>query len=139
MADDPAIRQQRQTMAVRDVRFRITGQIVPWPGHEHCQKCFDEQFIRRASNGKCFMQPYLGCREFVAFFKYLPPGENRRPAVDWSADLGIMVYDIFDLSKAGRNTSKPFVSLFHAKVEHGVLEVPGWFDHRVLKPDRGAD
>jgi CRISPR-associated protein Cas5d len=135
MADDPDVRQQRQTMALRDVRFRITGQIVPWPGHERNQKAYDEQFIRRASHGKCFMQPYLGCREFVAFFRYLPPREYRRPPFDWSADLGMMVYDVFDLSAPGRNTSRPSVSLFHAKVEHGVLEVPGWHDARVLKSE----
>lgn len=135
MADDPTVRQQRQTMALRDVRFRLTGQIVPWPGHEGKQKAFDEQFVRRATHGKCAWQPYLGCREFVAFFKYLPPGEDRRPPVDWSQDVGMMVYDVFDQSRPGRNTDKPFVSLFRAKVEHGVLDVPGWHDPRVLKPE----
>lgn len=140
MADDSEVRQQRQTMALRDVRFRLTGQIVPWPGHEAKQKAFDEQFVRRASAGKCFMQPYLGCREFVAFFRYIPPEhlaaeQSRRPPFDWSHDLGMMVYDVFDLSAPGRNTSRPFVSLFHAKVESGVLDVPGWHDPRVLKPE----
>jgi CRISPR-associated protein Cas5d len=135
MADDAAVRQQRQTMALRDVRFRIFGRIVPWPGQEANQRSFDKQFIRRASHGKCFMQPYLGCREFVAFFKYLPPDEPCGAAFDWSADLGMMVYDVFDHSAPGRSTSRPFVSLFHAKVEHGVLEVPGWHDPRVLKPE----
>jgi CRISPR-associated protein Cas5d len=84
------------------------------------------------------MQPYLGCREFVAFFKYLAPDELRCAAFDWSSDLGMMVYDVFDLSAPGRNTSRPFVSLFHAKVEHGVLGVPGWRDPRVLKPEGSA-
>ena len=135
MADDPDVRQQRQTMALRDVRFRLTGQIVPWPGHEGKQSAFDGQFIRRATHGKCVWQPYLGCREFVAFFRYLPPGEERRPPVEWSQDLGMMVYDVFDLSTPGRNFSRPFVSLFHAKVLHGVLDVPGWHDPRVLKPE----
>lgn len=139
MADDPAVRQQRQTMALRDVRFRITGRILPWPAHEHKQKALDEQFVRRASQGKCFMQPCLGCREFVAFFKYLAPDGPRCAPVDWSQDLGMMVYDVFDLSTPGRNTSRPFVSLFHAKVQHGVLDVPGWHDPRVLKPDGRAD
>jgi len=135
MADDSAVRQQRQTMALRDVRFRLTGLIVPWPGQEKNQRAFDDQFLRRASNGKCFMQPYLGCREFVAFFKYVPPGEARPTPVDWSADIGLMVYDTFDLSAPGRNTSRSFVSLFHARVERGVLDVPPWHDPRVLKPE----
>jgi CRISPR-associated protein Cas5d len=135
MADDSSIRQQRQTMALRDVRFRITGRIVPWQGHERDQQSFDKQFVRRASHGKCFMQPYLGCREFVAFFKYLPSGETRSATLDWSADIGMMIYDVFNLSVPGRNFHRPFVSLFHAVVKHGVLCVPGWHDPRVLKPE----
>jgi CRISPR-associated protein Cas5d len=133
------IRQQRQTMALRDVRFRVTGRIVPWPGHESKQKSLDEQFIRRASHGKCFHQPYLGCREFVAFYRYLQPREDRPSPCDWSSDIGLMVYDVFDLSKPGRRyPTKPFVSLFHAKVEHGVVDVPAWDDPRVLRPEWGA-
>jgi CRISPR-associated protein Cas5d len=138
MADDPSVRQQRQTMALRNVRFRVTGQIVPWSGLSSKQKSLDEQFVRRASHGKCFQQPYLGCREFVAFYRYLPPGMNYPVPCDWSSDLGLMVYDVFDLSTPGRNTSRPFVSLFHAKVDHGRLQVPNWDDPRVLKPDRRA-
>jgi CRISPR-associated protein Cas5d len=88
-------------------------------------------------------QPYLGQREFVAFFKYLPPGEDRPAPIDYSTDLGMMTYDIFDLSRPGRNTDKPFISLFHARIEHGVLNVPGWEEldkdgkPLVLKPERG--
>lgn len=138
MADDSEVRQQRQTMALRDVRFRVTAAIIPWRGHESKQRSLDEQFVRRASHGKCFHQPYLGCREFIAFYRYARPGEDGPPACDWSSDIGLMVYDVFDLTSPGRNTSRPFVSLFHAKVEQGVLEVPDWYDGRVLKPEGRA-
>jgi len=138
MADDPDVRQQRQTMALRDVRFRITGQIIPWPAHREMQKSFDEQFVRRALHGKCFHQPYLGCREFVAFYRYVPAGDSSAPPCNWSSDIGLMVYDVFDLSTPGHNSSRPFISLFHARMDHGVLDVPGWHDPRVLKPEGGT-
>ncbi len=34
-------------------------------------KKFEEMFERRASQGQCFMQPYLGCREFSAYFQLI--------------------------------------------------------------------
>jgi CRISPR-associated protein Cas5d len=138
-ADDDSVRQQRQTMALRDVRFRVTGRIVPWPGHREQQKALDEQFVRRARQGKCFQQPYLGCREFVAFFEYVEPSAQRDPPVDYPMDLGFMLYDVFDLSSPQRNDARPFISVFPAKIEHGVLNVPDWDDPAVRKPNRRAE
>ena len=68
MDNDLKGRTQRQTMALKDVRYRIHAHLV-FRGNEQNAKTFDAQFERLAHHGKCFYQPYFGCREFPAFFK----------------------------------------------------------------------
>jgi len=139
MADDTkkknSERAQRQTMALKNVRYRLYARIVPWPKFQSRLPALDAQFIRRARNGKCFYQPYFGCREFPAYFRLVEDAEQQVPPVDWSADLGLILYDVFDLSRPGTNQSGPAISLFHAVVEHGVLEVPDYDDPVVLKTE----
>lgn len=133
-ADADSVRQQRQTMALRNPHFRLHGRIVPRRANVTSQKTFDDQFIRRAQHGKCFQQPYLGCREFVAFYRYVPSLADEPPSVDHSQDLGYMLYDVFDLSAENSSSAKPFISLFAAKIENGVLEIPPFESDLVLKP-----
>ena len=135
MADDASQRQQRQTMAIRNPRYRLQARIVPRPGFENQQTAFDQQFERRVKQGKCFQQPYLGCREFVAFFRNAESLENGPQPVDYAQDLGLMLYDIFDLRKANDCHAKSFISLFKARIEHGVLNVPPYESSEVLKPE----
>ncbi len=45
-------RTQRQTMALRNVRYRLTAEIVPWSGHEGRLPALEAQFRRRAAKGK---------------------------------------------------------------------------------------
>lgn len=128
-------RTQRQTMALRNPRFRLSAAIVPRPGHESKQRAFDEQFVRRAAQGKCFQQPALGCREFVAFFRYVESPERERGPIEFSQDLGLMLYDVFDLRETNDREARPFVSLFRARVVNGVLDVPPFESEEVLKPE----
>ncbi len=140
LADSPSTRQQRQTMALRNPRFRLTAHIVPRPGNEGQQNAYDQQFIRRAAVAKCAWQPSLGCREFVAFFRLIENLSAEPAPVDFSQDVGWMLYDVFDLSRLNKpGQGKPHVSVFRAKIEKGVLEVPPYGDDRVRKPgDRRA-
>jgi CRISPR-associated protein Cas5d len=138
LADDPEQRQQRQTMALRSPRYRLHARIIPRPGQENKQKAFDDQFIRRATQGKCYMQPYLGCREFVAYFEYIALLEGRCQPVDYRQELGWMLYDVFDLSQVNTNQAKPFISLFEATIRDGILEVPPYESDTVRKPERRA-
>jgi len=128
-------RTQRQTMALRGPRYRLHAHIVPRPGFEDQRKAFDEQFERRARQGKCFQQPFLGCREFVSFFRYVESPEAEPAPVDYSQELGFMVYDVFDLRKVNDWHARPFISLFQANIENGVLTVPPFDSDLVLKPD----
>jgi len=135
-------RTQRQTMALRNPRFRVAARIVPRPGQEHQQKAFDAQFARRARQGKCFQQPYLGCREFVAFFRYVESLDGEPQPVSYSQKLGWMLYDVFDLRQLNDSSARPFVTLFEAEVKDGVLDVPPYESDRVRKPQvpgRSAD
>lgn len=125
-------RTQRQTMALKDVKYRITASIVRWPNSPHTQTSLEDQFLRRARAGKCFAQPYFGCREFPAFFE-LDDAVNGPSPVAYTADIGLMLYDVFDLSKPSTSSAKPAVSLFRAYVNNGVLDVPDFDDAAVLK------
>jgi CRISPR-associated protein Cas5d len=132
--DEAKGRTQRQTIALRNPRFRLSASIVPRPGKQFQQKAFDEQFVRRASQGKCFQQPYLGCREFVAFFRRLESLDGEPAPTDFSQDLGLMLYDVFDLRQMNNHESEPFISLFRARVVAGVLDIPPFESDDVLKP-----
>lgn len=134
-------RTQRQTMAIREPRYRLHACILPWPGFERRQTAFDEQFHRRASHGKCFHQPALGCREFVAFFRVvddLRQAQRDKPPVSLDQEVGFMVYDIFDQSAPQTCTSPPFITLFHARICGGVLAVPDFCSNAVCKPEERA-
>ena len=99
------------------------------------RRAFDEQFVRRASQGKCFHQPALGTRECVAFFRYVESPAGQAAAAQYSQDLGLMLYDVFDLRRNNDSDAQPFVSLFRATVRNGVLEVPPFESPSVLKPE----
>lgn len=131
--NDTVGRTQRQTMALRDVKYCLHAHIVPRPGFEGTLPSLESQFERRLHSGKCFAQPYLGQREFVAYFA--PAGDDR--PIDHNQTLGNMVYDVFDLDAVSTDNGIPFISLFEAEIVGGVMEVPPWNDLRVKKPPRG--
>jgi CRISPR-associated protein Cas5d len=131
LGSDEKGRTQRQTMALRDVRYRLHGEIRPWPDFEDRQAALSAQFKRRVASGKCFHQPYFGCREFPAYFA--PVEEGSGEPIDVDIDVGFMLYDVFDLSKPGNAYSRPAISLFQAEVRQGVLEVPAYESMAVLK------
>jgi len=126
-------RTQRQTMALKNVRYRLHAEIRPWPGFEDRLQGFESQFRRRAASGKCIYQPYLGCREFPAYFELVEPDAEPAEPVRTDMDLGLMLYDVFDLSRPGADTDEPSISLFHARVNRGVLDVPEYDSTEVKK------
>lgn len=135
LGTDERGRTQRQTMALKDVRYRLHAEIRPWPGFEGRQAALEAQFRRRAESGKCFQQPFFGCREMPAFFRLAGP--EREGPFDFSQDVGLMLYDVFDLSRPGGAHDRPAVSLFRAVVKNGVLDVPDYASPDVLKVPGG--
>jgi CRISPR-associated protein Cas5d len=133
LGTDQKGRTQRQTMALRNVHYRLHASIRPWPGFENQLSALEAQFMRRARAGKCFHQPYLGCREFAAFFELCEADSGPLPK-DWSAeDLGLMLYDVFDLSRPGKADDAAYISLFRPRVSRGVMAVPRYEDAGVVK------
>lgn len=90
---------------------------------------YNHMFIRRASKGQCFNQPYLGTREFTCFFKLIED-INSVPAtpIQETRDLGYMLYDM-DYTEP--NDIKP--AFFRAQLVNGVVEIPSWDSEEVRK------
>lgn len=134
-ADDPRGRTQRQTMALKDVRYRLYAEIYPWDEAKDSIGTMNKQFVRRARKGQCIFQPYLGCREFAAFFRLVERHEMPvlESAVSYSSDLGWIPYDSFDLSVKGNCHSPKSVSVFHAGIYNGRMDIPLYTSDKVRK------
>lgn len=126
-------RTQRQTMALKNVGYRLHAQIRPWPEFASRLPALEAQFRRRASQGKCFHQPYFGCREFPAYFRLVENDASSPSPISQDIDVGLMLYDVFNLSRPGGARDDPAVSLFRAVVCGGVLDVPDYDSPEVLK------
>lgn len=129
--NDQKGRTQRQTIALKDVRYRIHAHILPRRGFEKCLAAIEDQANRRITKGKCYYQPYFGCREFVAYFEF---AEGGKPAIEDCLDIGFMVYDVYNLDKVIVDKAPPFISLFKAELKNGILEIPHWDSELVKKP-----
>jgi len=111
-------RQQRAALVLRDVAYVIEAHFDIKGGEQNTAK-HKEMFARRARNGQCFNQPYLGCREFPAFFELLE-GElpqSGLPPADRDKDLGFMLHDI----DFAHDMTPRF---FRARLHDGILDVP---------------
>jgi CRISPR-associated protein Cas5d len=124
-------RTQRQTMALKDVRYRLHAQMVPWQASLSGK--INGEFRRRANAGKCFAQPSFGLREFPAYFELVNDASPPATPVSWDADLGWMLYDVFDLSRHGASHTAASVSIFHAVVQKGRMVVPLFSSPEVQK------
>ena len=136
MDNDLKGRTQRQTMALKDVRYMLYAHMQFRNSvanvHEH-----DSQFLRRARHGKCFYQPFFGCREFPAYFELVEntDAKSGRISRNYSGEIGIMVYDTFDLGKANDEYAPQFISVYRASVQGGIMKVPPYESLEVLKPE----
>jgi len=138
LGNDQKGRTQRQTMALTNVHYRLHAELRPWPGYENRLQGMEAQFRRRAENGKCIYQPYFGCREFPAYFELVDSNSPVDDPLPLDMDVGLMLYDVFDLTTPGSNTSEPRISLFRARVKNGIMEIPEYEnDDEVLKVDGG--
>lgn len=112
--DTVAHRVQRNAVCLRDVAYRIHAHVVLRDRATKPEAAYRDQFRRRVTRGSCFTQPYLGTREFSAYFGD-PDG---KPTYDITEDLGIMLHSVH------HSTSPPSFSWFTARLDHGVLYVP---------------
>ncbi len=134
LGTDQRGRTQRQTMALRDVRYRLTAHMVPWPNAPKTISAYESQFQRRVERGQNFTQPCFGCREFPAWWSGDLSDSSR-----WEQDMdaGWMLYDVFDLSRPGGSVDKARVSVFRGKAEQGLVAVPP-FESDLVRKGGGA-
>lgn len=114
-------RQQRAATLLRDVKYRIHARQVMTAraGPDDSPKKLEEMFLRRAAKGQCAVQPYLGCREFSAFFELAQGNDNSEPALAQDADFGYMLHDM-DFS-----CSPPKPAFFRAIMKQGRIDLDG--------------
>lgn len=134
-------RQQRNTLMLRDVCYRIHARMVfipiskrtvPFkhaPGDDENPGKYQAMFERRASKGQCFNQPYLGTRECAASFRLVQEGETDvRPPIKDSRDFGVMLFDM-DFSDA-KNITPLF---YRPMMEEGIINVPPFNSKEILR------
>ena len=113
-ADDD--RAQRHSICLRDVDYVILAEANVKPGVVENHAKFRDQFRRRIERGQCYHRPALGCREFAAEFG---PADGAPTPVDWTEDLGLMLWDLDYRSKP------PYwPRFFPARTDAGVMTVP---------------
>jgi len=128
-------RAQRHTLGLRDVEYVIRADIELEPHAGGPAAKYRDQFRRRVKRGQCFTQPYLGTREFSAFFG---TPEGTEEPIDLSDELGLMLFDLsfvpnangkiahashgFEGRELVRADARP--EFFQARLENGVLHVP---------------
>ncbi|MBR2440970.1 MAG: type I-C CRISPR-associated protein Cas5 [Lentisphaeria bacterium] len=152
-------RQQRAGLILRDVCYRLYAEFDYIPPAERAKvmntspewladgeetetiRIFEDRpdekeakyaamFDNRASRGRCFTHPYLGCREFsCSSFRLIkqPELEEKKPISD-SRDLGFMLYD---MDYSNPNDIKPM--FYRPRMEQGVIIVPDVNSEEVYK------
>lgn len=132
-------RAQRHSLILRDVAYIIRAEIMMRSFAPDPAEKYRAMFLRRLKKGQARHQPYLGNREFSAFFS---PVDGTEVPIDHSEDLGRMLLDMeftplpsgnisFTtheregdriVAKQGRGVARP--RFFNARLERGVLKVP---------------
>lgn len=121
-------RQQRAGLFLRDVAYRLHADLefLRDRDPQANAKKYEVMFERRAQNGQCVNQPYLGCREFAAHFRLVEDPAKEPAPIGMDEKLGYMLHDL-DFS----NPADPQPKFFRAEVKGGVLEVPE-LDHNTV-------
>lgn len=139
--EDQDQRQQRSAMILRDVCYGISAHIAILradtgnDGHplENPEAKHLDSFKRRAAKGQFFHQPYLGTREFPAFFKLVEEFPACPVDLRDEKDLGLMLHDIeytpdpkngkiIESNQGNRLTAN--ARFFRAIMHDGVIKVP---------------
>lgn len=134
-------RQQRNTLMLRDVHYRIYAKqhyipvhqrpeddLFRQPGKDENPGKYNAMFERRAAKGQCFNQPYFGTRECVANFKLVDNDTHTPEPITTSKDLGIMFYDWDYIDEHTANQM-----FFHANMINGVIVVPPKNSEEILR------
>jgi CRISPR-associated protein Cas5d len=129
-------RQQRTSLILRDVRYLIRAELVLKPQVSDPVLKYLEMFQRRLERGQCHHTPYLGTREFPAWFE---SGTGTESPCAISMDLGSMLFDIAYRERPGKPEIRFYkhegqgkriaggdasALFFAAEIKDGILKVP---------------
>lgn len=84
-------RQQRVSLVLKDVEYVIEADMALVWKSERIEK-YRDQFRRRLDRGACHHTPYLGTREFAAWFEPASGDETPEVVID-NQYLGVMFFD----------------------------------------------
>ena len=111
-------RQQRGAMVLRNVDYVIEAHFEAVDKDGNNEGKHLDTINRRLKKGQCFHRPYLGTREFSAFFSPVEMIEEIEPIAE-TKDLGWMLHDL-DFS----NIEDIRPHFFRAYMDNGVIDVP---------------
>lgn len=129
-------RQQRASLILKDVEYLLFADMRLRSHATDPLAKYLSQFERRLEKGQYHHTPYLGAREFAAWFE--APSGTEKP-VEADRDIGTMLFDIafredperqeLEFFKHGSQGSRRVWGyaepvFFSAKLEKGVLKVP---------------
>lgn len=119
--------QQRAALVLKNVRYIVKAHfdITSKANETDNPGKFQDILKRRLQRGQCYHTPYLGVREFPAFFRIWDNKEKVPTAYKGEKDLGYMLYD---MDYQGENGIEPM--FFHAVLQDGKLDLK---DCEVLK------
>jgi CRISPR-associated protein Cas5d len=135
-ADSRDQRQQRASLVLQNVEYVIEADLRLLPYSRGPLIKYAEQAHRRLERGQCHHTPYLGTREFSAWFE---PASGDEVAVPIDLDVGLMLFDIayrpdprrreirfWKHDAEGRQEASGFTEalFFDAAIRGGVLNVP---------------
>lgn len=84
-------RQQRVSLILKDVEYVIAADMaLVWKGNRIVE--YQEQFLRKFERGACHHTPYLGTREFAAWFEPATGKEIPEVVIEHQY-LGVMLFD----------------------------------------------
>ncbi len=129
-------RVQRASLILKDVEYLIRANMRLAPHADSPLVKYAEQAQRRLESGRCHHTPYLGTREFAAWFELASGNETPLPI---DLDLGTTLFDIAFREDANRKEVTFHVHgpagvreaagyaealFFPARLERGVLRIP---------------
>ena len=118
---------QRASLLLKDVYYGISAhfELTKDKDEEQSEEKVYAILSRRLKKGQYFSQPFLGCREFPARVEWV----ERLPesTLDYSADLGYMLYDLqYHKDAKGNPLDSAEPRFYRPRVENGVIDVQKW-------------
>lgn len=113
------VRTQRNNVLLKDVAYVIHANIRVRPGVPDSPQKYIAIFNRRVKRGQCFRRPFLGIRDYAAFFRETT---SEDVPIDESHHFGKVLFD-FNFDDKNPKTA-PIPYYYDCKMLHGVVDIP---------------